>query len=752
MRPVNERHHTAPLLPVEWEEVCHKLGLPLPRSHARGPAQPSDRGQKPVRFPLNGFPQKVSDAAGLVTFEESFCTITSDDDNLTWTMNKALKVKPWDGCLQDGKVHPVTNEYFKIWPAVIQVVTGNINTLIHADSRDEIRAWLTRQQESFAVRATENVKTKHYLLIWSLTDNVRKTNLTEKNVLNLPTNGRVKKDDQSDSPGVVIVATEKTKVQAKKLEKLLKAKGPCHTVIEENRQVHELQQKLQSCLACVIYVGSGLDALALGHLAGYAHPERLFLLADAAETDSVKLIQRLGKRMNLDAAHQFEMGPGSLDAVAEVVTGSITRARTVEDMRRHIWRAWRQAEAGIRQVIESGTAETEIEIIEAAVIRPLQDRVMELGQHRFTSVESIQNGFVRVAEHVFKRAKRVYALNTDIHSIFWAGLDNETRMKYLTQVRTTRLFLYSTPANVFHDIDGELKFQASHYGNNATLLVGDLDRYRVAFGDAVDEDVAFILHECGIWYRFFLNRQRFGYEVLGEQVADSRLTRLMNIEEQVKPQDPVAFQNFGYFQWHANYQTTDAFLNCMENVFRSNFRSGVHRVLTFQNDGQIPPKEFRRMVLRAHRALEEHENLFKQRNKLKSIEYGSLSHLHEPVGVNADGDFGHVRDRRNASHLHEPVGVNADINAPSILILHFDSTQHLKEFYDSDELKQVRANLYRDILTAIKIETGDLNDVAVERLFEVMEKAGNRYITRRTYTDQHDLRAWLDLMSHARRS
>ena len=82
----------------------------------------------------------------------------------------------------------------------------------------------------------------------------------------------------------------------------------------------------------------------------------------------------------------------------------------------------------------------------------------------------------------------------------------------------------------------------------------------------------------------------------------------------------------------------------------------------------------------------------------------------------------------------------------AILILHFDTHEHLCRFYHSPELTSVRFGFYLEILMALRVEIDMSNERAVESAIKALERAGTPYISRSTYADKPHPAAWNDLM------
>jgi hypothetical protein len=762
---------THPVHPDEWSKILRALGVDA-ESHHREPENGARRRRtaSEISETNQNLLLSVKEVNGL-------CVLRPKRETLT-ELNKALEKLRWDGCFPNGQVYKDKEgrfRYIKLSPRALQVTDDTLKKVFPAEDRERVsNLLLTGPSPDEPPRGSGGGADalEPYVVIWTAAefDSRRKLfgpkDLTKRERDLLETVlGDVVPKPTADEPGLVVVISRANtnKSLARRLMANLSKSGivgESTVVVKREPPTSDDHHLIQSSLATVIWVDEGLTDFNLVLLAADPPPERLFLLADKAHGPSVGRLHALADWLKLGPTHHhlIELSKDgspkkdALEAVAEQVRRVVERGREELKVLEESKRIWHQAKRDVERMLDGTTLVVDPEILEEAVLRPFKQRVARVMRGRIASGSDSQKDFVRVATPLYNRAKNIYALHTDRHSTFWShpAFDEETKKRFLTICPTVRLFLYSSSEKLFSDLSHQdhdvLNYQSAHYAANAhsdsgavKLLVADLHGFEQAFGP-VNRDVAFIQLESEKWYRFTLNEHDFEAEELREAtIDDDSLHRLLpQLGIKVRPGYTANFpadrangMAFEYLCWERGFEKDSHFEQYVNDIFRYNTETSAHRVLTFQNDGpietQIPAAKFKSIVLTVHHALKSRLDDFRKKFGLKSIEHGSLM-VRSP-----EGRGGKLPPTCQDESRH-------------ILILHFDADQGLRKFSISQELEEIRNELYREILEARS--PSDLGEEEVRNLAKAMKLVGNRYLTIHDYTARHDDKEWFRKLKH----
>jgi hypothetical protein len=741
----DDRRHTWPVKATEWEELLSEL--------KRLATAPTTKKARPLLAHVKTL-ERIS--AKNHWQGDDFCVWGLEKQtNSTRDLNEVLQQVRRDGCLREGELLE-GNYYVQLSPRLIALSDYALGHTIPEEFRDRLKPLTTTNGQRhiliWLVSGATSEKKLHSEKRQKFTEEERKGLLR----------GKVRKTPPG--PALVVVVSPGRQGVVRRLAIALGNSVKVQVIVAGPGKLHDNFLRVQMARGMVIWVDEAITEGQLAAFAVAAHPENLFLVA--SDVHSAERARRLAAELPLAPNRCFEIDPlvnGKFGEVAAEVRQVIERDRSAEKLREECRAAWQKTQAAVGRLIEDPGIDAQI--IKTAVLEPFQERAAALVDERgFSSRVNVQTEFIRVATPLYGQATEIYALNTDRHSTFWNSdaFDDKTKQQFLTRCPTVRLFLYGTPDALFRDI-GTLNSQARHYqaGSHSMpeevkLLVGDWERFQLAFPEQAHEDVAFIHHKSGDWYRFFLNEREVGARNIGREVDDPILKWLRELGADATklagrvtptPTGRAAWSTFEYFRWEEKLQHKPIFGDSMKEVFFHNSRSGVHRVLTFRNDGRIDPEQFRKIVLRVHHALEKQfgdgQPDARKQYGLRSIEYGTLA---EPSSHDRGGRPHHAGHNDPAGHAHRkvPDSQRTESRPREIIIIRFDTIKHLQDFSDSDELGAVRRALYRDILEALGVNVG--RGLLPDNVYEAMRAAGNRYMTIHDYTDRHDLAEWIKLM------
>lgn len=739
----DQRRHTWPVKATEWDELLRELKR----------LATSSRKTRPILAHLQTLEQISKQKHPQV---DGFCVWElTKQSNATADLNKLLQSVQRNGCLRGGELLE-ENRYVQLSPRLIALNGTALERTIPLEFLEQFKP----------LPAT---KGQYHLLVWLVSGgsidgklwSEKKLEFTKEERERL-SRGKVCKTPPG--PALALVVSTRRQSVVKPLTDALKGTVEIRKIVAGQSNLRDSFLNVQMARGTVIWVDDGINEIQLPAFAVAAHPESLVLVA--SDDPSWERVKGLAEALSLESERYCMIEPplnGKLDTFVAKVRQMIVENRSAEKQREDCRAEWHKTQAVIGSLIDNKAID--VQIVKNMVLDPAQERANALlNKHGFSSRVDAQIEFLRVATPLYGQASEIYTLNSDRYSTFWNSdaFDEKTKQELLTLCRTVRLFLYGTPDALFRDIS-TLNSQSRHYQNghampgDVKLLVGDWERFKLAFPEQADEDVAFIHHKSsGDWYRFFLNEREFGAQNIGHEVSDPIFTWLQRLGKEATNlaghitdtrTDREKWPVFEYLRWEENVQQLPVFGESLKKVFFHNSRSGVHRVLTFRNDGKIDPRRFKNIVLRVHHALEKHfgdgQQDPRKKHGLKSIEYGSLVQLESHIRggkVNEAGHDAHPNHDRKTS----PGSQSIESRSREIILLHFDTIDHLQAFSDSDELRAIRRDLYRDILTALGVTVG--KGPLSEPVYEAMRAAGNRFMTIYDYTDRHDLAEWIKLM------
>lgn len=734
------RQHTYPVTAVEWDELYSELRQLATSAKKNRPMQAS------LQILEQASKQKLPPADNFWMWE------IKRKSNATAELNKVLQSVKRDGCLPGGGLLP-GDFYVQLSPRFIRLTSLTLQRL--PERFHEVLGPLATADEYHLLIWVVNGESKPSTL-WS----EKKLEFDEKDRERLP---RGKACKTPPGSGVALVTSPRRPQIVKAFIDALKGTVEVRKVIVGQSKLHESVHSVQIGRGTVIWVDDGVSERQLSALAGAVRPESLILTA--FDEASWERVQALAKDLSLNRDYCCQVDSprnGLPNKIAAKVRQMLEENSPAERLREDSRAEWQSTQAIISGLLESNT--TDVQIVKTMVLDPARERAGSiLGVNGLSSSIDAQLEFLRVAAPFYRQADEIYTLNTDRYSTFWnsGAFDEKTKQELLTRCPTVRLSLYGTPDALFRDIP-TLNTQAHHYQQggempeDVRLLVGDWERFRLAFPKHANEDVAFVHHTTGDWYRFFLNERKFGVTNLGREVDDPILRWLLSLKADAtklpghitdtltgSPDNP----SFECFRWTENLQRRDIFGDAMKGVFRHNSRSGVHRILTFRNDGRIDPDKFKKIVLRVHHALERdfgdgQSREFREQYGLKSIEFGSLVDPYQPAPNGSSNEMKH-NGRDEHSSKEKPRSRRAESRSREIIIIHFDTIEHLHKFSIAPALETIRRALYKDILETLGEKVGR---GLSESVYSAMRAAGNRYMTIYDYTDRHDLAEWIKLM------
>lgn len=729
MDRANDRRHTHPILAEEWEQFCKEKGLPAPRWVEKAKDKRRD----------HSLPAKVATKLESVFKDDDsqFCLFVSTVANDTVTINNALKKHAVDGCREDGSTR-VDNHYFKLVPQLVGVTDYTLRTDIHPDAQAALREWWKPKHEEWK-KGKPSSRNPFYALVWMLLGvESCKTNFSDEELAKLPKGGRVKHSDTAEETSVTIVVSARKRQFASRVSQSLKSVGTCQIVVKDKTRAYQNQLKVHASPVTVVCVDDDFhDAVVGGHVIG-PHQDRILLLAEGSDDKSAMRLETLCDELHLGPHQRMMIDSTAASPFAPLVAKVsewVDQTREAKAQSRSCHNHWLTAKAGLEQIL--GNNMINPESLLKSVISPFYDRVTQLDAGTLKVKATVQTDFIQFAKPIFRHAKAVYATSTDTYSTFWndANIDQNQELKeYLAPCPTVRLFLFSKPSEFVRGGIDTIENQTDYYEGlskareakghsrfDAKLLVGSLHKYKDIPEATNNRDVAFIEHDT-MWHRFHLNEGEFEYKQFPTKPDDPILKRL----EQLGLRASQHSQLYGpkespYVRWGPSFREHSYFFRWMKDIFVGDSCSGVHRVVLFRNNGSIDPETFNEAVVQVHSEIERMIGNPSAPYWPREIDYGARAVTDSTVGNGHQTAVGVTSGRQPTEE---------------ILILHFDSDDDRAAFADSHEMKRIRTDLYKRLLTALGVDIAGLIDPVIH---DMMYKAGNRYVSIIDYTDEHHL-------------